>query len=56
MDKGTLYGESPRDNVLSDDQEAGVAVVDIDRIEQVYRLLAPRSFRPFSKSCTETDW
>lgn len=42
MDKETFVEESPesvhrpRDSVLSD-QEAGVAVVDINRIENVYR-------------------
>lgn len=42
MDKGTFVEESPesldrpRDTVF-DDGEAGVAVVDIDRIEKVYR-------------------
>ena len=43
MDKKTFVEESPkslhrpRDNVSFDDQEAGVAVVDINRIEKVYR-------------------
>ncbi|MCJ1466713.1 hypothetical protein MMC07_005333 [Pseudocyphellaria aurata] len=47
MDKGTLYGESPRDNALSDDQEVGVAVVDIDRIDKVYRKLDMRIIPAF---------
>lgn len=43
MDKETFVEESaessrrPGDDVFFDDQEAGVAVVDLNRIEKVYR-------------------